>query len=77
MKLITVVALLVVGLGGYGLGQALSSDAVAMAVGVLFGMLAGIPTSLLMLTGRRHDQIDYWRVRAMEAEQRFRIVDKG
>ena len=32
------------------------SDAIAMAVGVLFGMLAGIPVSLLVLASQRRTE---------------------
>ena len=32
------------------------SDAIAMAVGVLFGMLAGIPVSLLVLASQRRSE---------------------
>ena len=31
----------------------LSTDAIAMALGVLFGVLAGLPVSLLFLVGQR------------------------
>ena len=34
----------------------LSSDAAGMAVGLLFGMMAGIPTALLTLYGVRQSQ---------------------
>lgn len=40
----------------------LSPDAVGMAVGMLFGVLAGIPTALLMMAGNRqrtHNDDDY------------------
>jgi len=42
-----------VGVGAWQIGEKLSSDAVSMAVGVLFGILAGIPTALLVLVGNR------------------------
>lgn len=48
-------ALLVfVGVAGWRIGASLSPDALSMAVGVLFGVLAGVPTALLvMASGRR------------------------
>lgn len=44
----------VAGLGviGWKVASVLNSDAIAMAVGVLFGILAGIPMALLMLASR-------------------------
>jgi hypothetical protein len=43
----------------------LSPDAVGMAVGMLFGVLAGIPTALLVLAANRHrePEADYTPVR--------------
>ena len=42
------------GLGAWRLASSLSSDALGMAVGMVFGVLAGIPTALLVLaTGRQ------------------------
>lgn len=35
------------------IGSLISADALAMAIGVLFGILAGIPVSLLVLAGQR------------------------
>lgn len=50
-------ALLVfVGTAGWRIGDALSPDALSMAVGVLFGVMAGVPTALLFMAGgRRHN----------------------
>jgi hypothetical protein len=51
-------ALLVfVGTAGWRIGEALSPDALSMAVGVLFGVMAGVPTALLVMAGnRRRDE---------------------
>lgn len=47
-------ALLVfVGTAGWRIGDSLSADALSMAVGVLFGVLAGIPAALLVMAGGR------------------------
>ncbi len=51
-------ALIFVGFAGWQLGGRLSSDAIGMALGVLFGVTAGIPASLMMLAARRYD--DYY-----------------
>jgi hypothetical protein len=47
-------ALLVfVGTAGWRIGDTLSADALSMAVGVLFGVMAGVPTALLVMAGGR------------------------
>ena len=56
MKFWGLVAIVVVGVFAFVVGQRLSADAVGMAVGVLFGVLAGIPAALLMVaSGRRRE----------------------
>ena len=54
MKQIIVVTVL--SLGGilaWQLSYRLSSDALAMAIGIVFGLLAGVPTLLLILSSQR------------------------
>lgn len=57
MKQITLVGILaLVALVGWRVGGQLSSDAISMAVGIMFGVLAGVPTALLVLaSSRRRD----------------------
>ncbi len=57
---IGLLVLVFVGVVGWRVGGSLSSDAMSMAVGVLFGVLAGVPTALLLLAAdrRRNDQQD-------------------
>jgi len=56
MRFWGLVAIVVVGVFAFVVGQRLSADAVGMAVGVLFGVLAGIPAALLMVvSGRRRE----------------------
>jgi hypothetical protein len=50
---IVVLALVIAGVLAWALGSRLSSDALGMWVGVVFGMLAGIPTALLVMAGQR------------------------
>jgi hypothetical protein len=53
-QFIGLAALIFVGIAGWRLAGQLSSDALGMAVGVLFGIMAGVPTALLvMASGRR------------------------
>jgi hypothetical protein len=48
--------LIFVGVAGWRIGGSLSPDALSMAVGILFGVLAGIPAALLVLaSGRRRE----------------------
>ena len=49
MRVLTAVVVGVGLLGVYMLTRALSSDALGMAVGLLFGALAGVPTMLLTI----------------------------
>ena len=50
---IGLILLVFVGVLGWRIGGSLSSDAVSMAVGVLFGIMAGIPTALLVMASDR------------------------
>lgn len=49
-RFIGLLLMIFVGMAGWRIGDGLSSDALSMAVGVLFGVLAGIPTALLVLS---------------------------
>lgn len=54
MKKFVVLSLLVfVGVSAWSVGSRLSSDALSMGVGILFGVLAGLPTALLVLASNR------------------------
>jgi hypothetical protein len=54
MKRIVLLAIVVIGcVAAWRLGSRLSADAVGMAVGILLGVLASIPTSLLILANSR------------------------
>ena len=52
-SLIGLTLVVLIGFAGWEIGGAMSSDAIAMAVGVLLGVLAGIPMALLLLAGNR------------------------
>mgnify|MGYP006901756260 FL=1 len=54
MKRLIIVALLIfVGFAGWQAGGALSTDAMGMAVGIVFGVLASLPAALLILVASR------------------------
>lgn len=56
-KFIGFIFLIFITIIGWRIGNSLSSDAISMAIGVMFGVLAGIPTALLVLaTGRNDDR---------------------
>jgi len=55
-KLIMFFGLLFVGAVGWRIGDGLSADALGMAVGVLFGVTAGIPTTLLLIQASRRTE---------------------
>lgn len=60
MKFWGIALILAVGVLAYAVGQRLSADAIGMAVGVVFGVLAGVPAALLVLSSgrRRQEQED-------------------
>lgn len=60
-RLLILCALVFVGVLGWRVGSAMSSDAIGIAVGVVFGVLASIPAALLMLVaGRRNERRQEW-----------------
>ncbi len=52
-KLFLVILLVFVGVAAWRIGGRLSSDALSMAIGLLLGVMAGIPAALLMLASNR------------------------
>jgi hypothetical protein len=59
--------LVFVAAAGWRIGAALSPDALSMAVGILFGVLAGVPTALLIIAATRR----------RAAEERPRPPERG
>ena len=55
-QLIALIVLGFVGFMGFRIGGELSPDAFGMAVGLLFGVMAGIPTALILLASQRREQ---------------------
>lgn len=62
-KVIILTALIFVGVAGWRIGNRLSPDALGMAIGVLFGVLAGVPMALLAMAAgrRRNDETEMGR----------------
>jgi len=52
-RFLGLIVLVFIGTAGWRVGNSLSSDAISMAIGVLFGVLAGIPAALLLLAAER------------------------
>lgn len=52
-KFFGLICLILVGTVGWRIGETLSSDAISMALGVFFGVLAGIPAALLVVASDR------------------------
>lgn len=74
-KLLLPAALISISIIGYTVATRLDAGALTMAVGVIFGVLAGVPTSLLMLASNRQSQpIDHWRERALIAEGKVQRI---
>jgi hypothetical protein len=65
MKQFSVVAVLVFfGAGAWYVGSRLSSDAIGMALGVMFGVVATLPVALIVLAVRRRSHEDEESARA-------------
>ncbi|CAN5391675.1 hypothetical protein BH10CHL1_BH10CHL1_46410 [soil metagenome] len=52
-RLIILMGLVFVAVAGWRIADRLSSDALGMAIGVLFGIVAGIPAALLLLASSK------------------------
>jgi hypothetical protein len=50
--------LVFVGIAAWRIGDSLSADALGMAVGILFGIIAGLPAALLVLAASRRRDVD-------------------
>ena len=79
MKRFFALAVLVfVGVAAWQIGSKLSADAIGMGVGVLFGVMAGIPTALLLLaSNRRRQQDDDWQSQGRGRGQQHGMMPYG
>ena len=71
---------LFVGVAAWRIGDRLSADAIGMALGVLFGVLAGLPVALLVLaSSRRREQQedDYSNGRSRGVQVRQQALPPG
>lgn len=50
------IVLVFAGIVAWRIGERLSSDAISMGLGLLFGILAGVPTALLVMLGGRRSE---------------------
>ena len=58
-KIVVLLLLAFVGAAGWNIGNQLSSDALGMSVGILLGVLAGLPVALLVIAaGRRSERYE-------------------
>jgi hypothetical protein len=57
-RLLLLVMVAFVALIGWRISESISSDALGLAIGVVFGVLAGLPTALLVLASNRRRQSD-------------------
>ena len=55
-KLTGLLALILLGVGAWFVGNALSSDAIGLALGVVFGVMASLPGAILVLVAARRQQ---------------------
>lgn len=53
MKIIGYILLIIVAILVWRLGERLSTDALGLAIGIIFGCLAGIPGAILVLAANR------------------------
>ena len=61
--------LVFVGVATWIIGSKLSADAIGMGVGVMFGVMAGIPTALLLLASNRRSAAE--RTRQLDAPPHY------
>ena len=70
--------LVFVGVATWIIGSKLSADAIGMGVGVMFGVMAGIPTALLLLaSNRRRQQDDDWQSQSRGRGQQHGMMPYG
>jgi hypothetical protein len=55
-RFVILAALVFLGAAGWSLGERLSADALSMAIGIFFGVLASIPAAILVLAASRRSQ---------------------
>lgn len=60
-RLCILLAVVFVGVAAWRIGDLVSHDVIVMSIGVLFGVLAGVPASLLIMATQRRAQPEYAR----------------
>lgn len=70
-----IATLIFVAIVGWRIGGSLSSDALGMAVGMLFGVMAGIPTALLLLASQRQSSSQDDRKEEREHRRKLELIE--
>ena len=68
-KLIGISFLLFVCAAGWHIGAVMSTDALGMALGIIFGMMAGIPGALIALSARPREVHNHYHAPALKAQE--------
>lgn len=54
---------------GWKIGEHMSTDALGLALGVIFGMMAGIPAALIALSVRPREVHNHYHAPALKAQE--------
>lgn len=68
-KLVGISFLLFVCAAGWKIGEHMSTDALGLALGVIFGMMAGIPAALIALSARPKEVHNHYHAPAPQKAQ--------
>lgn len=68
-KLIGIGGILFICFAGWQIGGMLSTDALGMALGVVFGMMAGIPAAMIAMAGRPTEVHNHFHAPAPQEAQ--------
>ena len=66
-RMVLLIVVIFVTLVGWRISESISSDALGLAIGVVFGVLAGLPTALLVLASNRRRESDKVDPRGQQA----------
>ena len=69
-RIFAIGALALLVFAGWKLGGVMSSDALGLALGVIFGMMAGIPAALIAMSADRRVRHDVYHHHALQTTQK-------